>query len=287
MRRLTQTIHKKSVVHNQQKPIRGSIIGQIALNGLLRIANENPSKRTVKFLFKSVLRFAAKSSRLVKFRANQVDLIIPADHPLPFRMLANPSYLNFMTCLANLIGDAFPDRAILIVGADVGVHIPFLKGTHSSDIMAIEPNPNRYRILNRNVLTIEKVTTTTEFDSISGLIQPPKLVVITQATDPLAVVPLLLAGNLPAALILEIDPLSMSVDKFIELVGYLEGQNFHSSAVFDSNGFLVSATETHSGQMIMNLHRYFSNIRTPYFLALINTANHELFRALTASMSAG
>ncbi|NDC82943.1 hypothetical protein EB093_04680 [bacterium] len=280
MKQWTRSLFGSEKTHNSQPPIRGSVIGQIALNGVIRL-----SKRTSSQFLNGALRWAKRAishpTRLVRYSVKSVDLIVRMTDPLPFKKLANPHYMEFLTDLTQALVDHNPNLSVTVLGAKSGTFVPYIRPVGNFNILAIEPNPSDFRILNRNMLPIPNVSTSNEMTPASDIAPNLRIVVISASSDPLTALPHFvgaLQSGVPV-IVIEVNPVTLPTGPFLELIDHMATKGYSAVATFDTLSYFHLSCDISHSETLSDIHHYFKRISTTYFMVLGPTQDEAITSA--------
>jgi|GEM_PF-5114585 len=259
-------------VHRARQPIRGSMIGQLTLNSWLRYS-EHPMTSWTGPALSAILWLLKSPKRLVRYQMDGVDLVLPLNHPGPMAKHKNPDHLRFYGRIANAINQKYQDATGIILGAGIGCSIAAIRAESTIPLIATEPNADFYRLLNRNMLTVDNVAITTAVPTDPLILNSVRLLALSDAT---AELPHL---TTQPPVILHIHPKTPDLPP----VAAARLSDYSSGLLFDESSHFICPISLESPDLLHNFHTYFRKIHRPYTLALFPPSESDIAALVLAN----
>ena len=260
-------------VHRARQPIRGSVLGQLALNGYLN-HSRIPIATLTRPAFNVAIRLLRSPKRLVRYRLEGIDLILPLDHPVPMARHEHPDHLHFYGRIASRLLQKYPDMTAIVIGAGVGCTVAAIRAYAEFQILAIEPNPDVYRLLSRNMLPVDDVIIGTTTDALPTQFLAPRLVTLATAVKGQEVpLPPFTPESAPV-LMIKIDPTASDtrLDTLLNLP-----TPYQSGLLFDENSHFLTAISLENQTQLKSIHYYFGSIGKSYTIVVFPDTDTDIF----------
>ena len=259
-------------VHRARKPIRGSMIGQLTLNSWLRYS-QHPMTSWTGPALSAVLGLLKSPKRLVSYQMDAVDLVLPLDHPVPIAKHKNPDHMRFYGRIAKAINQKYPDATGIVLGAGIGCSIAAIRAESTTPLIATEPDPDFYRLLNRNMLTVDNVTTDTTLPTDPAILKSVRLLALSDRT---AELPRLATHP---TVVLHIHPKTSELPP----VAKDHLSDYSSGLLFDEFSHFLCPISVESPDLLHNLHTYFYNTQRSYTVALFPPTESDIADLILAT----
>ena len=262
-------------VHRARQPIRGSVVGQLALNGYLN-RSRTPLATLTRPAFTLAMGLLRSPERLVRYQLEGIDLIVPLDHPVPMIRQSHPDHLHFYGRIASRLLQKYPDMTAMIIGAGVGCTVAAIRAYAQFPILAIEPNSDIFRLLKRNMLPVDDVIVEPTTESLPLPFPELRLVTLAKTVPGKeAPMPPLPPDESPVMMI-QVDP--SASETVLETLLNLPPL-YPSGLVFDENSHFLTAVPLDNQIQLKSIHYYFGSIGQGYTIVAFSETDTDIFEA--------